>query len=50
VHDELVFEAPKHEAETLCTIVRDVMETAPEPARMGEFLRRANATRAKDEF
>jgi len=32
VHDELVFEAPKHEAETLCTVVRDVMETAPEPA------------------
>ena len=32
VHDELVFEAPKHEAETLCTVARETMETAPEPA------------------
>ena len=32
VHDELVFEAPKHEAETLCSLARDVMEAAPEPA------------------
>ncbi len=32
VHDELVFEAPKHEAETLCSLARDVMESAPEPA------------------
>ena len=32
VHDELVFEAPKAEAQTLCTIARDVMEAAPEPA------------------
>ncbi|MFZ2029176.1 MAG: DNA polymerase I [Vitreimonas sp.] len=31
VHDELVFEAPKVEAEALCTIARDVMEAAPEP-------------------
>ena len=32
VHDELVFEAPKHEADALCALVREVMETAPEPA------------------
>ncbi|HYD86378.1 MAG TPA: DNA polymerase I [Vitreimonas sp.] len=32
VHDELVFEAPKHEAETLCNVARETMETAPEPA------------------
>jgi DNA polymerase-1 len=32
VHDELVFEAPKVEAETLCKLARDVMEAAPEPA------------------
>jgi DNA polymerase-1 len=32
VHDELVFEAPKAEAATLCTLARDVMEAAPEPA------------------
>ncbi|MBC7768099.1 MAG: DNA polymerase I [Phycisphaerales bacterium] len=32
VHDELVFEAPRHEADTLCTLARDVMEAAPEPA------------------
>jgi DNA polymerase-1 len=32
VHDELVFEAPKAEAETLCTLARAVMEAASEPA------------------
>ena len=32
VHDELVFEAPKHEAEALCTLARNVMEAAPDPA------------------
>jgi DNA polymerase-1 len=32
VHDELVFEAPKHEAEALCELARTVMEAAPEPA------------------
>jgi DNA polymerase-1 len=32
VHDELVFEAPKDEAEKLCTLAKDVMEAAPEPA------------------
>ena len=32
VHDELVFEAPKAEAQALCAIARDVMEAAPEPA------------------
>ncbi len=32
VHDELVFEAPKAEAQLLCTLARDVMEAAPEPA------------------
>jgi len=32
VHDELVFEAPKGEAEALCKLARDVMQAAPEPA------------------
>ncbi|ANP46631.1 DNA polymerase I [Candidatus Viadribacter manganicus] len=32
VHDELVFEAPKEEADTLCKLAKDVMEAAPEPA------------------
>jgi len=32
VHDELVFEAPKAEAEALCALARQVMEAAPEPA------------------
>ncbi len=32
VHDELVFEAPKHEADALCTLARTVMEAAPDPA------------------
>jgi DNA polymerase-1 len=32
VHDELVFEAPKAEADALCKLARDVMEAAPEPA------------------
>ena len=32
VHDELVFEAPKAEAERLCALAREVMEAAPEPA------------------
>jgi DNA polymerase-1 len=32
VHDELVFEAPEHEAETLCRVAREVMERAPLPA------------------
>jgi DNA polymerase-1 len=32
VHDELVFEAPKGEAEKLCALARKVMEAAPEPA------------------
>ena len=32
VHDELVFEAPKGEAETLCKLAREVMEAAPAPA------------------
>ncbi len=32
VHDELVFEAPKGEADTLCRLTREVMEAAPEPA------------------
>jgi DNA polymerase-1 len=32
VHDELVFEAPKNEAETLCKLAKDVMEAAPAPA------------------
>ncbi|MCX7359582.1 MAG: DNA polymerase I [Alphaproteobacteria bacterium] len=32
VHDELVFEAPKDEADKLCRLAKDVMEAAPEPA------------------
>jgi DNA polymerase-1 len=32
VHDELVFEAPKAEADALCALARDVMEAAPQPA------------------
>ena len=32
VHDELVFEAPEHEAETLCRVAREVMARAPLPA------------------
>jgi DNA polymerase-1 len=32
VHDELVFEAPEAEAERACALVRQVMETAAEPA------------------
>ncbi|MEM9750014.1 MAG: DNA polymerase I [Pseudomonadota bacterium] len=32
VHDELVFECPKGEADALCALVRDVMQSAPEPA------------------
>jgi DNA polymerase I len=32
VHDELVFEAPKAEADRLCKVARDVMEAAPAPA------------------
>ncbi len=32
VHDELVFEAPEAEAETLCKVARHVMEHAAEPA------------------
>jgi DNA polymerase I len=32
VHDELVFEAPKAEADTLCKLAKDVMEAAAEPA------------------
>jgi DNA polymerase I len=32
VHDELVFEAPQDEAETLCAVARAVMERAAEPA------------------
>jgi DNA polymerase-1 len=32
VHDELVFEAPKEEAEALCHLAKTVMEAAPEPA------------------
>jgi DNA polymerase-1 len=32
VHDELVFEAPKAEAERLCALAQDVMEAAPAPA------------------
>jgi DNA polymerase-1 len=31
VHDELVFEAPKTEAEALCKLAREVMEAAPHP-------------------
>jgi DNA polymerase-1 len=32
VHDELVFEAPTHEAEATCKLVKEVMEKACEPA------------------
>jgi DNA polymerase-1 len=32
VHDELVFEAPKAEAEALCKLARDVMQSAHMPA------------------
>jgi DNA polymerase-1 len=32
VHDELVFEAPTSEADTLCRLAREIMEAAPEPA------------------
>ena len=32
VHDELVFEAPKDEAETTIAVARKVMEEAPFPA------------------
>jgi DNA polymerase-1 len=32
VHDELVFEAPQAEAESVIRIARRVMEKAPEPA------------------
>ncbi len=32
VHDELIFEAPKAEADKLSKLARDVMESAPEPA------------------
>jgi DNA polymerase-1 len=32
VHDELVFEAPKAEADALCALARTVMQAAPEPA------------------
>jgi len=32
VHDELVFEAPRHEAEALCALAVKVMEAAPAPA------------------
>jgi DNA polymerase-1 len=32
VHDELVFEAPKSEAEALCALAKRVMEAAPAPA------------------
>lgn len=32
VHDELVFEAPQEEAETVIRIAKQVMERAPEPA------------------
>jgi DNA polymerase-1 len=32
VHDELVFEAPKQEAEALCKLAKTVMEAAPAPA------------------
>lgn len=34
VHDELVFEAPKEEAEPLCNLAKAVMEAAPEPAAL----------------
>ena len=32
VHDELVFEAPKAEADAVCAVARSVMERAAEPA------------------
>ncbi|MEZ5996477.1 MAG: DNA polymerase I [Hyphomonadaceae bacterium] len=32
VHDELVFEAPKVEADALCSLAKRVMESAPAPA------------------
>jgi DNA polymerase-1 len=32
VHDELVFEAPKAEAEALMKLAKQVMEAAPAPA------------------
>ena len=32
VHDELIFEAPKEEAEKTCEVVSDVMTAAPAPA------------------
>jgi len=32
VHDELVFEAPKREADALCELAREVMQAAPAPA------------------
>jgi DNA polymerase-1 len=32
VHDELVFEAPEAEADTVCEVARRVMERAAEPA------------------
>jgi DNA polymerase-1 len=32
VHDELVFEAPEHEAQAVCDVARRVMEGAAEPA------------------
>ena len=32
VHDELVFEAPEHEADAVCAVAKQVMEHAPLPA------------------
>jgi DNA polymerase-1 len=32
VHDELIFECPKDEADKICKIVADVMMGAPAPA------------------
>jgi DNA polymerase-1 len=32
VHDELVFETPKAEADALCALAKEVMEAAPHPA------------------
>ena len=32
IHDELIFECPHDEAETVCEVVRDVMQRATEPA------------------
>jgi DNA polymerase-1 len=32
VHDELIFEAPRDEAEAVCALAREVMERAAEPA------------------